>query len=114
MEILKLEKGKRMAEIAKQPFLNYNEYMACMFATVNDSMDAYIESMKSVFANDQGGYKNVLYPDLEIAHDLCKEQVSKFYLKMSEVAEDYIKGTRVEENEENEENEEDMDDLWRR
>ena len=112
MEILKVEKGKRMAEIAKQPFLNYNEYMACMFATVNDSMDAYIESMKSVFANDQGGYKNVLYPDLEIAHDLCKEQVSKFYLRMSEVAEDYIKGTRVEEDEENEEDMEDLGDLF--
>ena len=100
MEILKVEKGKRMAEIAKQPFLNYNEYMACMFATVNDSMDAYIENMKSVFANDQGGYKNVLYPDLEIAHDLCKEQVSKFYLKMSEVAEQYVNGNRTEEEEE--------------
>ena len=112
MEILKVEKGKRMAEIAKQPFLNYNEYMACMFATVNDSMDAYIENMKSVFANDQGGYKNVLYPDLEIAHDLCKEQVSKFYLRMSEVAEDYIKGTRVEEDEENEEDMDDLGDLF--
>ena len=42
MEILKVEKGKRMAEIAKQPFLNYNEYMACMFATVNDSMDVVV------------------------------------------------------------------------
>ena len=29
-------------DIAKMPFANYNEYMACMFATVNDSMDTYI------------------------------------------------------------------------
>ena len=92
-------------EISRMPFANYNEYMACMFATVNDSMDAYIESMKSVFANEQGGYKNVLYPDIEIAHDLCKEQVSKFYLKMSEVAEQYVNGTTEEE-----EDEEAMDD----
>ena len=111
MEILKMEKSKRMAEISKQPFLNYNEYMACMFATVNDSMDAYIESMKSVFANDQGGYKNVLYPDLEIAHDLCKEQVSKFYLRMSEVAEDYLNGTRMNE-EIDEEEDDDLSDLF--
>ena len=100
-------------DIAKMPFANYNEYMACMFATVNDSMDTYIESMKSVFANEQGGYKNVLYPDIEIAHDLCKEQVSKFYLKMSEVAEQYMNGTRQEEEEKEEDLEEELlDDLF--
>ena len=87
-------------DIEKQPFDSYNNYMACMFATVNDSIDTYIENMKAVFANEQGGYKNVLYPDIEIAHDLCKEQVSKFYLKMAEVAEQYLHGTRVEEEEE--------------
>ena len=81
-----------LAAIAKKPFNSYNDYMTCMFAVVNDSMDAYIEEMKSVFANEQGGYKNVLYPDIEIAHDLCKEQVSKFYLKMSEIAENYLQG----------------------
>ncbi|MDD6038860.1 MAG: hypothetical protein PUD20_08720, partial [bacterium] len=100
-------------EIAKQPYDNYNDYMSCLFAVVNDSMDVYIEDMKSVFANEQGGYKNVLYPDIEIAHDLCKEQVSKFYLKMSEVAEDYMKGTSVEEADESTETENDiMDDLF--
>lgn len=100
-------------DIEKQPFDSYNNYMACMFATVNDSMDTYIENMKAVFANEQGGYKNVLYPDIEIAHDLCKEQVSKFYLKMSEVAEQYLNGTRVEEEEaEEKESEELFDDLF--
>ena len=98
--------------IEKQPYTSYNDYMACMFAAVNDSMDAYIEEMKSVFANEQGGYKNVLYPDIEIAHDLCKEQVSKFYLKMSEVAEDYINGTSMEAGEADESDEDFIDDLF--
>lgn len=98
--------------IEKQPYTSYNEYMSCMFAAVNDSMDAYIEEMKSVFANEQGGYKNVLYPDIEIAHDLCKEQVSKFYLKMSEVTEDYINGTGMEAGEADESDEDFIDDLF--
>ena len=100
-------------DIEKMPFTSYNEYMACMFATINDSMDAYIENMKSVFANEQGGYKNVLYPDIEIAHDLCKEQVSKFYLKFSETAEQYVNGDRAkEEDEETSDDDDLLDDLF--
>ncbi len=108
------EKTKNdLAEISKKPFDSYNDYMACMFAIVNDSMDVYIEEMKSVFANEQGGYKNVLYPDIEIAHDLCKEQVSKFYLKMSEMGEDYILGNGLGEQAEDAGEDEDfLDDLF--
>ncbi len=98
--------------IEKQPYTSYNEYMSCMFAAVNDSMDAYIEEMKSVFANEQGGYKNVLYPDIEIAHDLCKEQVSKFYLKMSEAAEDYFNETGMEAGGADASDEDFIDDLF--
>lgn len=102
-----------LAMIAKKPFNSYNDYMTCMFAVVNDSMDTYIEEMKSVFANEQGGYKNVLYPDIEIAHDLCKEQVSKFYLKMSEKGEDYFTGTEIDEAEETAGADDDfLDDLF--
>ena len=32
-----------LAMIAKKPFNSYNDYMTCMFAVVNDSMDTYIE-----------------------------------------------------------------------
>ena len=38
----------------------------------------YLEQMKSLFANGQGGYKNVLYPDLEIASDICTERIRRF------------------------------------
>lgn len=65
--------------LRNQPFADYNEYMRYLFACVNDAMDKYLEEMKTVFASDQGGYKNVLYPDLAIAHDVCKEHVAAFF-----------------------------------
>ena len=65
-------------ENREKPFENYDEYMKYMFACVNNAVDEYLTGMKEVFANEQGGYKNVLYPDLEIAHDVCKDHVSKF------------------------------------
>lgn len=75
-------------KMEKQPFESYDSYMAAMFAIVNDSMDQYIEELKAVFVNEQGGYKNVLYPDLEIAHDLCKGQVSHYYMQLSKAAQE--------------------------
>ena len=61
------------------PFRDYNEYMEYMFSCVNDCLDNYLTQMKVVFASEQGGYKNVLYPDLEVAHDACRERVARFY-----------------------------------
>lgn len=87
-----------MEKMEKQPFSDYNSYMSAMFAIVNDSMDQYIEELKAVFANEQGGYKNVLYPDLEIAHDLCKEEVSRYYQQLSQSAEQAVGETEDEEN----------------
>ncbi len=81
-----------MEKMEKQPFSDYNSYMSAMFAIVNDSMDQYIEELKAVFANEQGGYKNVLYPDLEIAHDLCKEEVTRYYQQLSKNAEQAADG----------------------
>lgn len=86
-----------MEKMEKQPFSDYNSYMSAMFAIVNDSMDQYIEELKAVFANEQGGYKNVLYPDLEIAHDLCKEEVSRYYQQLSQSAEQAVGETENEE-----------------
>ena len=62
-----------------QPFADYNEYMTYLFATVNSTLDEYLANMKITFASEQGGYKNVLYPDLEIAHDVAKNHVSSFW-----------------------------------
>lgn len=61
-----------------EPFSGYPEYMDYLFACVNSRMDEYLEEMKGLFASGQGGYKNVLYPDLEIAHTMCQEKIHVF------------------------------------
>lgn len=66
-------------KLREVPFRDYNEYMEYMFSCVNDCLDNYLTQMKVVFASEQGGYKNVLYPDLEVAHDACRERVARFY-----------------------------------
>lgn len=102
-------KGFTMEELEKRPFDSYDDYMACMFAVVNESIDVYIEEMKQLFVNEQGGYKNVLYPDLEIAHDVCKDHVSRFYVQMMELASKYM--TETEEDDDDDDIEIDSDAI---
>ncbi len=61
-----------------KPFDSYGEYMDYVFACVNIGADAYLTELKQVFATGQGGYKNVLYPDIEVAHDVCRDQMERF------------------------------------
>ncbi|MDE5590599.1 MAG: hypothetical protein K2J60_15910, partial [Acetatifactor sp.] len=61
-----------------QPFDSYEEYMEYLFACVNEGMNRYLTDLKRVYATGEGGYKNVLYPDLEIVHDLCVEKLEQF------------------------------------
>ncbi|MCR5451316.1 MAG: ATP-binding protein [Lachnospiraceae bacterium] len=59
-------------------YSTYDEYMRNVFDCVNRSMDEYLEIMKQVFASGQGGYKNVIYPDLEVASDVTKDKILSF------------------------------------
>ena len=61
-----------------QPFHSYEEYMEYLFDCVNQGLDRYLTRMKVIFASGQGGYKNVLYPDLEVASDLCRNRLEEF------------------------------------
>ncbi len=63
----------------EKPFESYSEYMEYIFDCVNTSMDKYIDHMKEVFASGDGGYKNVMYPDIEVASDTCKAKIELFY-----------------------------------
>ncbi len=63
----------------EKPFKDYTEYMQYMFDCVNGCLDAYISKMKVTFANGEGGYKNVLYPDIELAGDACKNRLQASY-----------------------------------
>lgn len=84
-----VEETERMSEtlfdkgLMKCPFDSYEEYMEYLFACVNEGMNRYLRGLKEVFATGQGGYKNVLYPDIEIAHDTCMEKIRQFEGRIS-------------------------------
>ena len=59
-------------------FTGYDEYMRSVFDCVNRALDEHLEGMKQVFASGQGGFKNVLYPDLEVASDVTRDKILAF------------------------------------
>lgn len=67
-----------LAATRETPFESYDEYMTYLFACIDHSLDDYLKGMKQIFANEQGGYKSVTYPDLEVAHDVCLEHIRTF------------------------------------
>ncbi|MBR1861760.1 MAG: AAA family ATPase, partial [Lachnospiraceae bacterium] len=83
-----MAKKSTQSKKAVTPFVSYDEYMKHIFDCVNRCLSDYLEGMKSTFSNGQGGYKNVLYPDLEIASDSALEQVSRFERDMAAEKED--------------------------
>lgn len=60
------------------PFASYQEYTEYLFACANRQLSRYIEGLMRVFAAENGGFKNVLYPDIEVAHDLCEKNLLDF------------------------------------
>jgi len=62
----------------RRHFTDYSEYMEELFHCVNQRLDGYLERMKATFSSGQGGYKNVLYPDLEVAHAACQEKLFSY------------------------------------
>ena len=71
-----------------KPFKSYDEYMGNVFDCVNRCLYQYLEGMKGVYSNGQGGYKNVLYPDLEVASDSTREQMQKVSQMLSSYGKD--------------------------
>lgn len=63
------------------PFESYQQYTEYLFACVDTRLSQYIGRLMNVFASDNGGFKNVLYPDIEIARDICDKQLTDFMLK---------------------------------
>ena len=64
-----------------EPFSGYGEYMEYLFACVNMALNEQLERMKLIFATGKGGYKNVLYPDLEVAEEICSKNIRDFQYK---------------------------------
>lgn len=70
--------------LSDQAFLGYGEYMEYLFACVNMALDKHLDRMKIFFSTGKGGYKNVLYPDLEVASDICAQSIRDFQYKENE------------------------------
>ena len=65
-------------ELRSKPFQSYSEYMDYIFACVNFRLSDYIDGLKGKYDEGQGNYKNVMYPDIEIAYDLCNDKMLEF------------------------------------
>lgn len=97
-------------ELRNKPFENYDEYMDYIFACVNVRLSDYIETLMRKYASGQGNYKNVMYPDIEIAHNLCKDRMLQF-IQAENTSNETEEEDYSEENEILEEDEELMDLL---
>ena len=71
--------GSRFGEeLGGRPFADYTEYMDYIFACVDYRLSDYIEGLMQKYDAGQGKYKNVMYPDIEIAYDLCTRRAAEF------------------------------------
>jgi len=73
--------GRFREELRTQPFENYAEYMDYIFACVNVRLADYIQDLMGKYAAGQGQFKNIMYPDIEIAYNLCNDNVTNFLQK---------------------------------
>lgn len=71
--------GRFHEELRTQPFENYAEYMDYIFACVNVRLADYIQDLMGKYAAGQGQFKNIMYPDIEIAYNLCNDNVMNFF-----------------------------------
>ncbi len=60
------------------PFESYKDYTSHLFACIDKQLSSYISRLMQLFAAEGGGFKNILYPDIEIARDLCEKHLSDF------------------------------------
>lgn len=72
------DNSKFRDDLRCQPFHGYEEYMDYVFACVNIRLSEYIEDLMAKYAAGQGQFKNVMYPDIEIAYNLCHDNVLNF------------------------------------
>ncbi len=98
--------GKYDDDLMDRAFSSYSEYMEYLFDCVNTCLDRYIEHIKIVYASGDGGYKSILYPDIEVASDACKAKIKEFYASGGYIEEEDSRG-----GDEDTEEEDDDDEL---
>ena len=75
-------------ELNNKPFKDYSEYMQYIFDCVNSSINSYIAHLKVIYANGDGGYKNIMYPDIELAEATCHSRLTESYKGKSGIYEE--------------------------
>ncbi len=59
-------------------FSSYSEYCDYLFNAINVCLGSYLNRLKHVFVGKDGNTKNVLYPDMESAVNICEMLISEF------------------------------------
>ena len=62
-----------------KPFESYDEYMRYLFSCVDFRIKQQIKVMEADYESDKGGYRNVMYPDLETAEIKNKKRYDAFF-----------------------------------
>ena len=68
--------------LRETPFADYCDYTGHLFACVDRQLSSHVSDLMRLFASNNGGFKNVLYPDIEIARDLCEKHLLDFRTRM--------------------------------
>lgn len=79
-----------------KPFESYDEFMRYLFSCVDIRIKEQIKAMESDYESDRGGYRNVLYPDLETAEIKNNKRFDAFF-KTNMTKEDADEDSQVEE-----------------
>jgi len=79
-----------------KPFESYDEFMRYLFSCVDIRIKEQIKAMESDYESDRGGYRNVLYPDLETAEIKNNKRFDAFF-KTNMAKEDTDEDSQVEE-----------------
>ncbi|GHU42505.1 ATPase AAA [Clostridia bacterium] len=66
------------SKLSEVPFAGYEEYSQHLFAVCDRQLDSYLENLMNTFASEKGGFKNVLYPDIEVAKTLSQNHLFEF------------------------------------
>ena len=62
-----------------KPFESYDEFMRYLFSCVDVRIKEQIKVMQQDYASDRGGYRNVMYPDLETAEIKNQKRYDEFF-----------------------------------
>jgi len=62
-----------------KPFESYDEFMRYLFSCVDLRIKEQIKTMETDYESDRGGYRNVMYPDLETAEIKNKKRYDAFF-----------------------------------